>query len=37
MSELFDDGRAAVTAGLEIVTGVDAWLTAQLCAGRCTA
>jgi DNA-binding CsgD family transcriptional regulator len=32
MSELFDDGRAAVAAGLELVTGVDAWLTAQLCA-----
>ena len=31
-SELFDDGRAAVAAGLEIVTGVDAWLTAQFCA-----
>ena len=32
MSELFDDGRAAVASGLELVTGVDAWLTAQLCA-----
>ena len=32
MSDLFDDGRAAVTAGLELVAGVDAWLTAQLCA-----
>jgi DNA-binding CsgD family transcriptional regulator len=32
MSELFDDGRASVAAGLELVTGVDAWLTAQLCA-----
>ena len=31
MSDLFDDGRAAVTAGLELA-GVDAWLTAQLCA-----
>jgi DNA-binding CsgD family transcriptional regulator len=31
-SELFDDGRAAVAAGLELVAGVDAWLTAQLCA-----
>ena len=32
MSELFDDGRAAVAAGLELVAGVDVWLTAQLCA-----
>jgi DNA-binding CsgD family transcriptional regulator/tetratricopeptide (TPR) repeat protein len=32
MSELFDDGRAAVAAGLKLVAGVDAWLTAQLCA-----
>jgi DNA-binding CsgD family transcriptional regulator len=31
-SELFDDGRAAVAAGLELVAGVDAWVTAQLCA-----
>jgi ATP/maltotriose-dependent transcriptional regulator MalT len=30
-SELFDEGRAAVSAGLELVAGVDAWLTAQLC------
>ena len=30
-SELFDEGRAAIGAGLELVAGVDAWLTAQLC------
>jgi DNA-binding CsgD family transcriptional regulator/tetratricopeptide (TPR) repeat protein len=31
-SDLFEEGRAAVDAGLDLVAGTDAWLTAQLCA-----
>jgi len=38
----YDEGRAAIAAGLELVTGNDAWYTARLCAvglrleaGRC--
>jgi hypothetical protein len=28
----YDEGRAAIAAGLELVAGLDAWYTARLCA-----
>jgi predicted ATPase/DNA-binding CsgD family transcriptional regulator len=31
-SDLYEEGRTAVDAGLELVAGMDAWLAAQLCA-----
>ncbi|HWI00794.1 MAG TPA: AAA family ATPase [Propionibacteriaceae bacterium] len=31
-SEHYDEGRAAIAAGLTLVAGADAWYTAQLCA-----
>jgi len=31
-SDLFEEGSAAVAAGLDLVVGMDPWLTAELCA-----